>query len=349
MAVPTLYVTQPGATVRNQADSLVVTEDHYTPGQPRAAPRRRVLATLQPHRLELVALVGRVHITSTASLFCLDRGIGVAWFTSGGNLRGRLVPAAPRSADLRLAQYAAWQDAEVRYQRARNVVVAKMLNAVHFLEHVQSNYPGQEDLASAIADLKQLVGRAQSAGERDTLLGLEGRAAAVYFRAFGSAFRSEITFTGRQRRPPPDPANAMLSLGYVMLGNSIASVAEARGLDPAIGFLHDPLPGRSSLALDLLEELRHPVVDRFVLRVCNLRVVRPDMFQPDAERPGGVCLTRDGLKRFLREWENFLARPLPERSCEERLAGLPLVQRQVNRLAADLRGQAPYQPFEYGG
>jgi CRISPR-associated protein Cas1 len=348
-AVPTLYVTQPGATVRNQADCLVVTEDEYSRQKSNAAHRRKVLLTVQPHRLELVALLGRVHITSSAVLFCLDRGIAVAWLTASGNLRGRLTPAVPRSADLRLAQYAAWNDTAVRYQRARNIVVAKMLNATHVLEQIQSNYPGREGIASAIAEVKQLAARAQVASRRDELLGLEGRGAAVYFQAYGSAFRGDITFTGRHRRPPPDPANAMLSFGYVMLGNVIASIAEARGFDPALGFLHDPQPGRSSLALDLLEELRHPIVDRFVLRECNLRVIRPEMFEPDSLRPGGVCLTREGLKRFLREWENFLLRPVPEHGSEERLPVLPLVQRQVDRLAADLRGQAAYQSFECDG
>ena len=115
----------------------------------------------------------------------------------------------------------------------------------------------------------------------------------------------------------------MLSFGYVLLGDLLAGMLEARGLDPALGFFHEPRPGRPSLALDLLEEFRHPVVDRFVLRVSNLRILRPTMFEPDEPdeldetEAGGVRLTRDGLKRFFRAWEKHLSRPLLERGMKD--------------------------------
>ena len=171
----------------------------------------------------------------------------------------------------------------------------------------------------------------------------------MYFEALKSAFRGDISFPGRRRRPPPDPANAVLSFGYVLLNNLLAGMLEARGLDPAIGFLHEPRAGRPSLALDLLEELRHPLVDRFVLRNCNLRAFKPELFEPDERRPGGVRLTRQGLKKFFFQWEKFLLRELPEQGAEERITTTSLLRRQVDRIAADLRGQAPYEPFLYGG
>ena len=132
------------------------------------------------------------------------------------------------------------------------------------------------------------------------------------------------------------------------MGNILAGMIEARGLDPALGFFHEPRPGRASLALDLVEELRHPLVDRFVLRSCNLRILRPQMFQPDPERAGGVRLTPEGLKQFFFHWERFLLRPFAEPDSAEKLPVLTLLRRQVDRFAADLRGQAPYQPFRYG-
>jgi CRISPR-associated protein Cas1 len=141
----------------------------------------------------------------------------------------------------------------------------------------------------------------------------------------------------------------LLSLGYVLLGNHLAGLLEARGLDPALGFFHEVRPGRPALALDLLEEFRHPVVDRFVLRACNLRVFRPGAFEPDPERPGGVRLDRQGLRRFFAEWETFLLRPVRERDGAEPVPVRPLLRRQVERLAADLRGGAAYRPLAYAG
>jgi CRISPR-associated protein Cas1 len=343
--MPTLYLTEPRATLRLQAGSLVVTRDA---GKDNGPPRREELLQLIPHQLERVALIGDVHITADATRFCLDQGIDVAWFTFGGRLRGRLVPAAPRSADLRLAQYGIATDPAARLARARRLVAAKLRNAARVLADCFAHYHDHPVPGGTDAALLALARQAEQAGAVETLLGLEGTGARRYFETLGQAFRGEIPFGGRAQHPPPDPANALLSLGYVMLGNQLADLLEARGLDPALGVYHEVKPGRAGLALDLLEEFRHPVVDRFVLRLCNLRMVRPETFEADPERPGGVRLTRAGLQRVFAEWEKFLRRPLRCRDEPEPLAIRPLLRRQVERLVADLRGGPAYQPLEYG-
>src|SRR5262249_17738051 len=144
------------------------------------------------------------------------------------------------------------------------------------------------------------------------LLGLEGSGARAYFQALSAAFLGDIGFTGRAHRPPPDPANALLSLAYTLLTNALAGLLEARGLDPRMGFFHEVHGARPRLALDLVEEFRHPVADRFVLRLCNLRIMRPELFEPDPEHAGGVRLTRPAYRRFFQEWEKFLREPLRE-------------------------------------
>ncbi len=307
-----------------------------------------MLLSVPPHCLELVALLGRVHITSPAVLFCLDRGITVAWFTVNGSFRGRLMPAMARSADLRLLQYAACQEPAARLALRKAWSRPNCSTAWASWKTCSQTTPVKTRLAAAIATLKDYVDRALHSSSFEQLLGLEGIAARTYFDAYATTFRGEICFTTRERQPPPDPANALLSFGYVLLGNILAGMIEARGLDPALGFFHEPRPGRASLALDLVEELRHPLVDRFVLRSCNLRILRPQMFQPDPERAGGVRLTPEGLKQFFFHWERFLLRPFAEPDSAEKLPVLTLLRRQVDRFAADLRGQAPYQPFRYG-
>jgi CRISPR-associated protein Cas1 len=333
-----LYVTEPGATVRLASRSLQVT---VRPGEGRATPEVR--GEVELHRLELLALVGEIHLTYEALSACLREGIGVAWLNAGGRLRGRMVPEVPRSADLRCRQYEAFRDEAARLVRARNVVAAKVVNAGRMLRALRSNH-ARPELAAALATLRDLHQRVGQCTCASSLLGLEGSAARAYFEALAVVFVGDVKFSGRQRRPPPDPANALLSLGYTLLAGRLAGLVEARGLDPALGFFHEVRPGRPALALDLLEELRHPVVDRFVVRCCNLRIFQPRHFEADAERPGGVRLTREGWRLFLQRWEEHLRQPL--RASDGEVSGVEaLLVRQVERLVADLRGGPAYAPF----
>lgn len=344
--MPVLYVTEPGAVVRRSARSIVVTLDEDPDGDGPQPERRRRLIEVEPHRLELIVLFGRVHITSDATRYCLREGIDLAWLTRGGRLLGRVVSALSRSGEVRLAQYRRVEDDASRFAFARRIVEAKIHNGIEVLRGLQSNRPGLASLATAIAEVRRAVDRLAAANGVEALLGVEGAAARQYFNGLGCGFVADIVFSGRLRRPPPDPANALLSLAYVLLGNLITGLIEARGLDPSIGFYHELRPGRSSLALDLVEELRAPVVDRFVLRLCNLRIVRPEMFTDDAEDKG-VRLSQAGLKIFLTEWEKNLDRPVKEAEAASTLTAHQIIRRQVERLASDLRGGATYEPLGF--
>ena len=338
----TLYVTQPGAVVRRSVGSIVVTCDKDPDGAGPKPERRHRLIEVEPHRLELIALVGRAHITSAATYFCLEQGIAVAWFRANGDFVGRLVPELSRTADLRLAQFRMVANEQEALPLAQTFVSAKLYNAAEVLSALRSNRRGEPALGRAISKLKAMAEMASEAPSRGVLMGFEGDAARRYFAGLQLGFNGDIGFTSRARRPPPDPANALLSFGYVLLANALASLLEARGFDPYLGFMHVVRSGRPSLALDLLEELRHPVVDRFVLRVCNLRQLRPGHFGSDPER-GGVRLTRDGLRTFFRAWEAFMDAPLP--GTREKIPPEDLLRRQADRLAAHVRGHEPYRPL----
>jgi CRISPR-associated protein Cas1 len=337
-----LFLTEARTTLRRTADALVVTRDGDES-------HREVLLTVPPHQLELVGLVGDVHITADATRLCMKQGIGVAWFSAGGSLQGRLTPPACRGADLRLRQYAAFHDSLGRLRRARAVVAAKLRGAARVLAGLHGNHPELTHLGPAVAHVKDLAERTHATVDRDQLLGVEGSGARAYFAALATAFRGEIQFSGRAFHPAPDPANALLSLAYALLTNRLAGLLEGRGLDPCLGFLHEVHGARPSLALDLVEEFRPAVADRFVLRLCNLRILRPDGFEPDPERPGGVRLTQPSCRRFFQEWERFLREPLREQGEAIPQDVCPLLRRQVERLAADLRGGEPYRPLTFGG
>ncbi|MBF0290827.1 MAG: CRISPR-associated endonuclease Cas1 [Nitrospinae bacterium] len=360
--MPTLYVSEPNSTLRLSGESLNVTtvDDEQTNASPStsASPtsanshhshHSRVIASVEPHLLEMVAIIGHNHITSDALLFCLEKGICVAWLTRGGKLLGRCIPDTPRNADLRISQYQLATNEADRLHRAISVVTIKLANCAEVLKDIRSNEDDGAILSQSIADLEQSSATAATATSADQLLGVEGSAARVYFAAYGSAFRGEIQFPGRNRRPPKDPANALLSFCYTIVSNQLASLIEARGLDVSIGFFHEMRSGRPSLAIDLLEELRAPIVDRFVLRACNLRILRPEMFEGDSDSQNGVRLTTEGRKIFFYEWEKHLRKPIRVKNAEEKKSPLQIIRDQVEILAASFRGGKEYQPFLYGG
>ena len=341
--MPTLYVTEPRSVVRRSVGSVVVTLNEDPDGPGPLPERQRRLLEVEPHRLELIALVGRVHITADALQLCLEQGIAVAWLQANGNFMGRLVPELSRTADLRLAQFRMADDEPQALALAQTFVAAKLHNAVGLLTALRSNRRSQPALGRAIGELKAMADTVAQATSREVLLGYEGDAARRYFAGLRLGFTGAIGFAGRARRPPPDPANALLSFGYVLLANVLGeSCWRPAASIPTLGFMHTVRSGRPSLALDLLEELRHPVVDRFVLRVCNRGQLRPEHFETDAER-GGVRLTRAGMRIFFRTWEAFMDAPLP--GIGEEMSPEELLRRQVDRLAAHVRDQAPYQPL----
>ncbi|MDE0209875.1 MAG: CRISPR-associated endonuclease Cas1 [Boseongicola sp.] len=339
--MPALYVTEPGAVLRYRTGSLIVTRDEKTaaPGGERTA--RQCLIEVEPHHVETIGLVGRTHMTTRATRLCLDQGIPVFWMSRNGRLLGRLVPELSRTADLRLRQYRMFEDTDAALALGRLFIEAKIANAAALISALRSNRPGIREFGTVIGELETLRSRAASADDRGTLMGVEGDAARRYFHVLGKGFSGPIGFSGRQKRPPPDPANALLSFGYVLLANLIASLLEARGFDPYLGMLHTVRSGRPSLALDMMEEFRHPVVDRFVLRTCNRRQFMPENFGKDKGK--GVRLTKDGLRRYFREWEAYLDAPMA--GMESGQSILRTVQVQADRLAAHVRGTECYQPL----
>ena len=340
--MPTLYITEGGSVVRKRAGSIVVTRQEDPDGAGPQPEKQRLLLEVEPHRVEMIGLFGRVHITAAAIRECLDHGISVSWFTWKGNFLGRLVPELSRTADLRLAQFHAFTDGAASLALARTVVNGKILNSEALVGAIRSNRPGTPYFGEVIQKLRELRLRLPSASTREEVMGIEGEAARWYFSAFSLGFSGEITFESRRRRPPPDPANALLSFCYVLLSNFLASLLEARGFDPYVGFFHASRSGRPSLALDLVEELRHPMADRFVLSVCNRRQLRPDDFEKDLRR-GGVRMKRHGLSKFLRAWESYLDRPMA--GVDGSLSVDQVIHRQVNRMAGHVRGRTTYEPL----
>src|SRR6185436_506705 len=175
----------------------------------------------------------------------------------------------------RMKQYELVSDKERCLDLARRLVAAKIGNSAGLLRRYRINHPESVPL-EPIQELELQAERAGTVASLDELLGVEGSAAARYFSTLGGLVPREIGFTGRNRRPPRDPLNALLSFGYVLVGNELQSLLDGMGFDPYMGFYHQLDYGRPSLALDLLEELRAPLIDRFSLGLLTRRRLTPD-------------------------------------------------------------------------
>lgn len=338
-----LYLTEPGSVLRREGDSFIVTFDKDPDGSGPMPETRTTLLEIEPHRITWIALLSGVHLTQAAVKLALWKGIPVSWLTRSGRFLGRLSPSREGGVSSRMQQYRAASSPVDTLDIAKSIVVGKLSNGATLLRYLQSNHSGVSEISRAYQDVTGTVQKAKSATSLDELRGWEGIGAKSFFMGYGAAFRGPIVFNGRKRRPPPDPANSLLSFCYVLLASRLSGMVQARGLDPALGFLHGVRPGRESLVLDLMEEFRHPVVDRFVLRLCNLRILNPKCFEANPTLEGGVLLTDAGRRKLLVEWEKYLRRPLL--STPNGPPALAIMSRQVDRFASALSHNKPYEPF----
>jgi CRISP-associated protein Cas1 len=292
----TLYLDRSGLDLRDDQQTIVVYE-----GEER---RQAVPIAL----LERVVIRGNVTLTTGLLGRLAEAGVAVA-LLGGRNLERAAMMLGRGRADarIRLAQYQRVHDPEWCAAWSRRIIQAKLRNQILFLEHAMQQRPDcRTPLHHALETLKGCWMRLhEEAGLLvSSIRGLEGAAAAAYFSGYASLFPASLQFTGRNRRPPRDPVNACLSLAYTLVHIEAVRSTHGTGLDPFIGFYHQPAYGRESLASDCMERLR-PLVDRWVWECVRNRTVRAEDFAMDK----GACLLRKaGRQRFYQAFET-LARP----------------------------------------
>ena len=324
----TLYVKEQGAGIRRSGQRLLVYKGE------------QVLEAVRLRDLERLVLLGSIEVSASAQSALLESGIETVLLSFHGKFRGRLFPAEGRNVFLRLEQFRRYDDPAFRLKTARVLVDAKIRNARVVLQRHQRNHPS-ETLTAAMARLERSRGSVQAQSSIETLLGVEGEAARTYFAAFGGMVRSEFTFTTRSRRPPRDPVNALLSFGYTLLSTELTGAVAAQGLDPYVGVLHELDYGRPSLALDLLEEFRQPVVDRLALSLINRTILKRSDF--DEREEGGVWLNDEGRVRFLDFYHRALETPFDDSGIS--VTYRDLLIRQAGRMREALMTAGDYVPF----
>lgn len=281
---------------------------------------------------------------------CVEQGIGITFLTPQGRFLARPTGRSKGNVLLRKEQYRISDDEKRSCLIARHMIFAKIYNCRWSEERTLRDHKLRVDesrLRESSGLLKTAYERAVCCEELDHLRGIEGEAAKIYFGAFNEQIlnaKEDFPFHGRNRRPPIDRVNAMLSFGYRLLENDCASALESVGLDAYVGFLHRDRPGRQSLALDLMEELRPVLVDRQVLTMINTKAISVKHF--DTSENGAVLLNEKGRKTFLEAWQSHKREEIQHPFLEEKIPwGLvPYVQALL--LARHIRGDLEaYPPF----
>ena len=325
-----LYIAEAGAKIRRTGRRLLVERDD------------KLILEIPTHRLDRLLLYGRTQLTADALALLLDRNIEVSLLTRRGRFRGTLVCGQDKGVTLRHQQHLRSEDQDYCLAFARTLVHAKILSARAVLRRYAANHTEVELLAEA-HELTSIAQQALEANRMDSLRGYEGTAARHYFAALGKILHNgPFAFTGRYRRPPPDPVNAMLSLGYVVFNGFLAAHLLAMGFEAHLGFYHSNSRNEPALALDLLEEFRHPLVDRFVLWVIHKQVIRQEHF---IKTSGRVSLTADGRRLFFQHWEEWIHTKQRLERSTGKLSPFELVHRQAERLAGALLKNESYTPF----
>jgi CRISPR-associated protein Cas1 len=331
--MPTLYLLEPNTRLEKEYGRLLVTQDD------------EVLLRVPIKNVSGVVLVGYAGATTQALHALLKQGAPLFIVARSGELLGRLAPPTAFNLPLRQAQYRRDDEAEFILKLALQIVTAKIHNQMILVQRIARRKKCA--FGDVIERLKDSEKAASICTQMDSLLGIEGSAAKFYFEVFQKAFDPAWEFTRRTRRPPKDAINALLSLGYTILGYAAQSALEIVGLDPYLGYFHQEAYGRPALALDLVEEFRAPLVDSLVMGLINRRLLKMDDFEKlPQENSKGVYLTRGGMRIFVREFEDRLESTVTPRSIGRPLSYRKLLEVQARRLANVILGkESVYQPF----
>lgn len=334
----TLYVTTQGARLRKQGETIVVEAE------------REKLATVPLHHLDGVLCFGNVSATPFLLHACAEAGVSVSFMSEYGRFLARVEGPVSGNVLLRREQYRRADDATACLGLARAFVTGKLANCRACLRRFSRDHPEPDKsarLKAAADSIQATLNNLGSASTVDQSRGHEGEGASVWFAAFDDTLHGdpgEFRFERRSRRPPLNRTNALLSFGCSLLTHDCSSALQAVGLDPAVGFLHVDRPGRLSLALDLMEEFRPALVDRFVVSLINQKQVKADGF--DVDEGGAVIMTPDMRKQFLSAWQKRKQEGIVHPFTQERttLGLVPFIQARL--LARVLRGDLEvYPPF----
>lgn len=327
-----LYVTRQGAYVHKERETIVIEVE------------REKSLQIPAHSISGVYCFGNVMVSPFLMGFCGENGINLAFFTEYGRFLGRLHGQQSGNVLLRRIQYKVSEHSPLDI--AKGIIAAKINNSRNVLARHMRNHGSDKDVQNASNLLLDNLSTLKNVINLDGVRGVEGSAASNYFKVFNKLIvptcRDEFVFSGRNRRPPLDFVNALLSFLYSVVGNDISAALQGVGLDPQVGFLHVDRSGRDSLALDILEEFRAWFVDRLVLTLINRKQIRATDFEVGIS--GAVIIKDVARKNILVELQARKQDEITHPFTGEKLAIGLLPHMQSLLLARHLRGDLEYYP-----
>ena len=321
-----LYVKEQGALIQKRSERILITRN------------RQTLLEIPFDSVDSIAIVGNVQVTSQALYVLMQKGIDVNYFSFSGKYLGCTAADVSKNIFLRLAQYDLYQNKEARMKIAKEIVANKIRNQMYLIQ--LHRWDTQDNLwKEELAQMELMAEKTKYAESTSQLMGMEGKASNLYFKAYGRMFKCKFEFNGRNRRPPRDPINVIISLGYTFLTKEVASALEAESFEMYLGFLHGIRYGRKSLALDIVEEFRQPVIDRMTLKLFNKRMIQEFDFTFEEDE---VLLNEEGFRKFCKEFERWMT--------DKEISGMDmgyrgLIREQVKQLKGTIQQKGDYIPF----
>jgi CRISPR-associated protein Cas1 len=347
MIMESVYVIEPGCYLRRAGEAINICKG------------KTVVEHIPADGLKKLMLVGYVSLTGGVLDFLIRKGVETVFLTATGRFRARLGIDAHRHVELRRVQYRILGVPPTAGPIAANLVAGKLENMARFLIARGRRY-NDDTLRVAAARIRSVRASCMAEpADLERIRGLEGAGTRVYYGAFSSLIKNEaFKFTGRNRRPPRDPVNALLSFIYTLLTNEVLSAIKASGLDPFLGALHEVSYGRPSLACDLVEEYRCLLGDRMVLGLLNRKMLTPDDFvyrenvpenfvdEKEMREKRPVEMKPAIMRTFIATYEELMSRKVYYSPDDGQTSYRRLILRQAARFAASLTNEAtPYTPF----
>lgn len=338
----TLYVTTPESYLIKEGSNVVVTSEG------------KEIFRIPITNIEAINTFGYQGASPGLMRLCAENGVALTFYSPNGRFICRSQGPLHGNILLRSRQYDILKDDYEKRRLASRFIYGKLFNSRVVLRRFLRDYPDKDsakEVERAAEKLRRLAIKSWEQPEIDSLRAIEGEGASYYFSVFHNLVLNSdpyFKFEHRQRRPPTDPVNTMLSFGYSLLANDCASALEGVGLDPAAGFMHTLRPGRNSLALDLMEEMRSYIVDRTVLSIINNHQVTSKDFKvnhdPCDSRKTSVVFTENGLKKFLSAWQTKKKSEFIHPFLNEKIKVGLLPHVQAMLLARSLRGDVDDYP-----
>ncbi len=312
-----LYLTEQGLSIQKKQRRLLIKKEG------------KVIREIPIFQIERILIFGNIQITTQTIAFLLEEGISCNFFSSNGKFRGTLTPVQSGNVLLRIAQYERYLDKTFRINTSKSIINSKINNEIEFLK----KYPRiiSDDRSKKIIYLmKDILKDVENKDSILSIMGCEGKATSLYFKILSQIFKGDFNFNKRTHHPPKDPINSLLSFGYSLLMSEIFSLLSGLGFDPYVGYLHDISYLRPSLALDIMEEYRAPVIDSLIVKIINKKIIKIDDF---IENEGAFYLKDEPKKVFFLQYEKVI------KNYKE------IIKTQLNKLKESIIKGDRYKPY----